>query len=226
MRSRSVTKTFSTICLLALCWISVSCETVGRGLGKVRNPAVSGDPCGHADWFEVGRVDGLSGATQEHSAYVGRCLSQGREFDQELYQAGWQKGLIEYCTPERGFDAGRSGVEYGGICPPHMEAQFLRRFKVGAQIAELERKNNAIETQIDARISQLSSITNSSAPTVTASRVPGSILSDALSRQAASEKQKQSQLQSQLQLRLQNEIQELRDSRARNDLTIRELEAL
>lgn len=217
MPSRSIRQTFVPLCLLSLCLIFLGCETVGRGLGKVRNPAVSGDPCGHADWFEVGRVDGISGTTQERSTYVGRCLSQGREFDADLYQAGWQKGLIEYCTPERGFDAGRSGVEYTGICPAHMEAKFLRRFKIGAQIAELERKNAVIEAQIDERIAQLAAAT-ASTPGSPPSR--GSILSDALSRQAGSERQNQTQQQ-----KLQKELQDLRDLRARNDLTIRELEA-
>lgn len=210
---QSFTSTFLTLFFgLSL----LGCETIGQSLGRVRNPAVSGDPCGHADWFEVGRVDGLSGVNQEHSAYVGRCLSRGGTIDVELYQAGWQKGLLEYCTPERGFDAGRSGAEYSGVCPAHMEAAFLQRFKVGAKIAALERKNAEIEAQIDARLLLLSQRPQQSqSPDATSSTSNGSILSDALRRQAASDQK----------LQIEKELQDLRDLRARNDLTIRELES-
>lgn len=211
--------------LLALCLglLLLGCETIGQSLGKVRNPTVSGDPCGHADWFEVGRVDGLSGVNQEHSVYVGRCLSRGRVIDVELYQAGWQKGLLEYCTPERGFDAGRSGADYSGVCPSHMEAAFLQRFKIGAKIAALERKNAEIEAQIDARLLLLSQPQRpqpqrpqpSQSMDATNSTSSGSILSDALRRQAASDQKRQ----------IEKELQDLRDLRARNDLSIRELES-
>ncbi len=202
------------------------CETIGQSLGKVRNPVVSGDPCGHADWFEVGRVDGLSGVGHEQSMYVGRCLSRGLTIDNELYQAGWQKGLLEYCTPERGFDAGRSGFEYSGVCPSHMESAFLKRFKVGRQIAALERKNAEIESLIDERLAKLSAPGLISGQTSGQASMPGSqssptssptssILTEALTRQAKSEQESQ----------IEKELQNLRDLRARNDLSIRELES-
>lgn len=188
----------------------------GDGLAsikRIRNPAVSGDPCGHADWFEVGRVDGLSGIEINHSAYLGRCEARGTKVDRELYDAGWQRGLLEYCTPERGFDAGRSGQEYQGICPSHVEDAFLKRFKTGAKIAALERKNTEIESQVDAKLRQMESLGR--AP----SEPPPSVLSDALKNSD------NGALQSWPKSAIQKELQALRDLRARNDLEIKELES-
>jgi hypothetical protein len=195
-----------------------ACESIKRvingdglsSIARIRNPAVSGDPCGHADWFEVGRIDGLSGIKIDQSTYIGRCEARGTTVDRELYSAGWQRGLLEYCTPERGFDAGRSGQDYQGVCPSHVEAAFLKRFKVGAEIAAIDRKNTEIESQVDAKLRLLESLgkqTQEAQPTV---------LSDALRTDGPKERQKE----------LQKELQRLRDLRARNDLEIKDLESI
>ncbi len=198
-----------------------ACESLKRAfeedglasIKRIRNPAVSGDPCGHADWFEVGRIDGLSGVEIDHSAYLGRCEANGTKVDRELYGAGWQRGLLEYCTPERGFDAGRSGQDYKGICPSHVEEAFLKRFKTGAKIAELERKNSEIERQVDAKLRQLESLGR-----VPAETAP-SVLSDALKNSD------NGALQSWPKSAIQKELQGLRDLRARNELEIKDLES-
>lgn len=195
-----------------------ACESLKRAIGgeglasikRIRNPSVSGDPCGHADWFEVGRIDGLSGITMDHSTYIGRCEARGTAVDRELYSAGWQRGLLEYCTPERGFDAGRSGQDYQGICPQHVEEAFLRRFKVGAEIAKLEKKNSEIERQVDAKLRQLESLGR------TAPEPTPSVLADALKSEANPGSVRSA---------VQKELQNLRDLRARNDLEIKDLES-
>jgi hypothetical protein len=208
--------------LFALVSLS-ACESLKRVIGgeglasikRIRNPAVSGDPCGHADWFEVGRVDGLSGITMDHSTYIGRCESKGSVVDRPIYSAGWQRGLLEYCTPERGFDAGRSGQDYQGICPPHVEEAFLKRFKIGAEIAKLERKNAEIERQVDAKLRELESNRSQTPAPAT------SVLTDALKSDAL----KSDELIGSTKSSVYKELQSLRDLRARNDLEIRDLES-
>lgn len=174
---------------------------------KILRPDISGDPCANADWFEVGRLDGLNGVAPENSVYVGRCESRGQKRDESLYSAGWNRGLIDYCTPERGFDAGRAEEEYSGICPSHLEAAFLRRYRVGKDVSRIERENAAIDSQLNQKLAESE----------------GTILGDAISRlpgigelQPNDDKKKQ----------LAAEIQGLRDQRARNDVQIRELESL
>ncbi|MBK7891439.1 MAG: DUF2799 domain-containing protein [Bdellovibrionales bacterium] len=123
--------------------LSTGCGSIGR----VNRPTVTGDPCAQADWFEVGRLDGLQGIQEETSAYVGRCR---RFLNEELYLAGWNRGLVDFCTPERAFDTGRSGLDYtNGICPPHAEPTFLRAFAKGRELLKIERENADLESQID-----------------------------------------------------------------------------
>lgn len=156
--------------ILTLAMFLTGCQTfrtaVGDNLSKVRTPTVVSDPCAEADWFEVGRVDALKGGQAENSVYLGRCTHLGYTPNFELYEAGWQKGLTEYCTPEHGFDAGRMGFSYNGICPVHLEPSFLKRFKVGAEIAKLEKENSKIDQEIEENLSLLDDLN----PTVTSDK--------------------------------------------------------
>ena len=179
----------------------VGCGTTSSGrpdLGVINTPTVSGDPCKFADWFEVGRVDGLNGVSIETSTYVGRCKALDTPVDQELYSAGWERGLVDYCTPDRAYDAGRTGESYGGVCPKNLEAKFLKRFKLGAEISALEKKNAQLASAVESKLVELDSI-----------------LKDALQRMPSSESKKQA---------LESEIKKLRNDVAQNENQIRELE--
>lgn len=150
MKSRPVLTLMAKLVMAApIASLAISiCANVGCGsIGHVNRPAVSSDPCIQADWFEVGRLDGLQGISEENSVYIGRCR---RSFNEELYLAGWNRGLVEFCTPERAFDVGRSGLDYkDGTCPPQAEPVFLRAFATGKEILTIERENSELESQID-----------------------------------------------------------------------------
>lgn len=199
----------------------VACESLREGrpnLAGINSPTVSGDPCKSADWFEVGRIDGLNGVSLEYSTYAGRCKAKGHAVDLELYNAGWQRGLIDYCTPERAYDAGRASESYDGICPKNLEAKFLKRYKVGIEIAALEKKNAAIEGIVDRKISELAAMETMPAAD---SGTRSTILDDALSRTPA---EKANPDLAQKKSALRSEIQHLRDDLARNANAIQELE--
>ena len=42
-----------------------------------------------------------------------------------------QQGLRSYCTPQIGFREGRQGDSYAGVCPAHLEADFLAGYSDG-----------------------------------------------------------------------------------------------
>ncbi len=212
---------FRILASTALATIQVACQSMpnGRpGFEGINSPTVSGDPCKNADWFEVGRIDGLNGIPSANSTYVGRCKANGVSPNLELYTAGFERGLIDYCTPERAYDAGRAGESYNGVCPKNLEAKFLKRFKVGTEIAVLEKKNAALEGQVDIKLSELAAIDG-----VTSAGEPrdrSTILDDALSRTPADASPELSEKKT----TLQSEIRKLRDDLARNENMIQELE--
>lgn len=207
-----------SISLIGFVSMLSGCQSMREGKADLRvinGPSVSGDSCLNADWFEVGRVDGLSGIPLNTSGYVGRCLSRGVPVNNELYYAGWQRGLIDYCTPERGFDAGRNGESYADVCPKNVEPAFLKRFKIGTGIAQIERKNALLELEVDRKLSELEALNGPSAE---------SILGDALSRLPGSTTPSGTSVRNVRQSTIRSEIGKLRDDLARNQNAIRELE--
>jgi len=116
-------------------------------------PRVKADPCANVDWFEVGRLDALVGAPAENSLALQRCLSTAPEKvtpnAMEFYVAGWNRGLISYCTPEHASVPGRRQRDYQQICPSHLERAFLERYEAGRQLAVLEREAEANERKIE-----------------------------------------------------------------------------
>lgn len=195
-----------------------SLDKVRPSLKGITSPSVSGDSCKNADWFEVGRIDGLNGIPANASTYVGRCEAKHMPIDRELYNAGWERGLVDYCTPDRAYDAGRAGEVYNGVCPKNLEAGFVKRYKVGIEIAQLEKKNAELEGQVDLKLSELAAIDGR--PPSTEPRDRTTILDDALSRKPAEAPPEVAEKKS----ALQSEIRRLRDDLARNENTIRELE--
>ena len=107
---------------------------------------LSKDACLTGDWYEIGVQDGAAG-------YSPNCLAQHREAcaeyrvrpDREAYQAGWDDGIGAYCTPERGFQEGRRGASYSGVCPPALEWTFLQGYRNGQQLYQQERRLRELE---------------------------------------------------------------------------------
>ena len=211
---------FLGLVLLLISTLVAGCQSLpgaSQAIGAISSPKVSGDPCRNADWFEVGRIDGLTGIPMGNSTYMGRCRAQGIEVDDELYAAGWNRGLVEYCNPVRAFDAGRTGQSYNQVCPPHLEPEFLKRFNLGAQISKLERRNQVLESEVDRKLEELASLEKPGNR--------GGILSDALVRLPEVMGANTTTQGQQREALLKSEIDQLRDLHAKNEVAIRELES-
>lgn len=94
--------------------------------------------CRSADWFEVGERDGLygegAGKLKERTA---RCAEFGVAVNDADYADGRARGLRTYCKPDRGFDAGRNGRAYHGVCPLEVEPAFLAEYGIGRRLFDL-----------------------------------------------------------------------------------------
>ena len=106
-------------------------------------------PCQEPDWYEIGRRRGAQGQPLGDVAGEGQtCPDSDRELQSALYRNGHDRGLIEYCTPELGFELGRTGAEFKEICPQPLAQAFLKSYLAGARSYQLEKANQAIDQEI------------------------------------------------------------------------------
>lgn len=79
------------------CWFPVM-----AALGLAGCQTLSVDQCQQANWFEVGRTDGLNGRSPRHGLLSKECSVQGvrvSAMTQTTYRNGHQDGLKVFCTP-------------------------------------------------------------------------------------------------------------------------------
>ncbi|MBU2874547.1 DUF2799 domain-containing protein [Marinobacter salexigens] len=113
--------------------------------------------CKTADWQEIGRKDGSKGYTRArlHKHYEA-CAEYKVEPQADRYYAGRDAGLKQYCTPRKGFDEGREGNRYRGVCPPDLERGFLAEFSKGEMIHEIDTNIETVERDISRKEQLLS----------------------------------------------------------------------
>ncbi len=88
--------------------------------------------CRTVDWHEYGRNDGRLGIPSgERADVIAACEKAGLPADLAAYEAGRAEGLAAYCTVENGYEAGRQGRRYRGVCPPEREIGFLQGYEQG-----------------------------------------------------------------------------------------------
>jgi hypothetical protein len=74
--------------------------------------------CRQGNWSDIGFEDGRQGhAENRFSGHVKACAKYGITPDRPAYFSARDEGLHQYCTPENGFEVGRAGGAYEGVCP-------------------------------------------------------------------------------------------------------------
>lgn len=117
---------------------------------------MSEDECAGADWADIGQRDGLYGeGPDKFNERAERCAGFGLEADYEAYQAGRSKGLRTYCTPEAGYDAGRNGRPYRGVCPADLEGEFLSEYNIGRRLFDLSAALDEARSDYDDAVEDL-----------------------------------------------------------------------
>ncbi|WP_208979393.1 DUF2799 domain-containing protein [Pseudovibrio axinellae] len=89
------------------------------------------------DWQGVGMVDGKAGYTSDKlNEHTKACSKYDIAPDVNAYMAGRMMGLQSYCTPISGFEQGREGKTYRGVCPITSEESFKVGYSLGSQLQE------------------------------------------------------------------------------------------
>ncbi|GJM11827.1 MAG: DNA repair ATPase [Pseudohongiella sp.] len=113
--------------------------------------AMSAEECVYSDWTAVGYEDGADGRSSDRFGdYRRACADHNITPDFEAWQAGRERGLIEYCQPLRGFQVGQSGGYYNGVCNASLEPGFMDAFRLGSELYGLRSNLNTIVSRIEA----------------------------------------------------------------------------
>ena len=110
---------------------------------------MSEQACVSSDWRGIGFEDGVRGrSVGQIGNYRQACSKYGIAPDLDAYRTGHDEGVEVYCRPSNGFDAGRRGASYEGVCPSGVEADFLSAYNTGRRLYELESAVRNIDSRI------------------------------------------------------------------------------
>jgi hypothetical protein len=110
---------------------------------------MSEQACLTSDWRTVGFEDGSLGRSEAMIAnYRKQCAEHGVQPNLDAYRAGHAAGVEVYCHAGNGFEVGRSGAVYQGVCPQNLEPEFLASYNQGHRLYELESAVRNIDAQI------------------------------------------------------------------------------
>ena len=119
-------KTFLLLPLLLLIAATLSsCATLKK------------DDCLEGDWATIGYKDGSAGrrSVVQLEGHKRACAKYKVAPDKPVYDAGYKKGLTQFCTQPSGYAYGVKGKEYFGVCPAAMQKGFVSGYVAGLDVA-------------------------------------------------------------------------------------------
>jgi len=119
---------------------------------------MSKEECKQADWYLKGVDDATKGFPLDRVVEHGKaCARINIVPDMKDYREGHAKGARLYCVPEKGYSEGRTGAAYNGICPVELEPKFLRAYRDGQELYNIQRNIDRMINQINSSHSQIDS---------------------------------------------------------------------
>ena len=120
--------------------------------------------CRTADWQMIGYEDGAVG---RELGYIGNhrkaCAEHGVKPNMARYRAGHAEGIAAFCTERNGFQQGRAGRAYNGVCPAASEERFLVAWETGRELHQLDAELRRLRQDLAARRDELASMEQRSA---------------------------------------------------------------
>ena len=118
---------------------------------------LSEEECKTADWRRLGQQDGAAGHSDSRLAeHAEACAKTGIRPNAQQWRAGWDQGILSYCTPRVGWREGLAGHSYQGVCRGRNEDAFLYAFNQGTEIHRLQSRIDSNNQEIRRLERQLS----------------------------------------------------------------------
>ncbi|NVK33975.1 MAG: DUF2799 domain-containing protein [Rhodobacteraceae bacterium] len=109
--------------------------------------SLSESECQVGDWYSIGKSDGYSGyvSYERLGKHNKACREHGIAIDQQQYQLGYQAGLADYCTFQRGLSEGKGGKTYAGVCQGDSDIIFREGYALGQKYYQVSSKINTLK---------------------------------------------------------------------------------
>lgn len=121
MRQVPAVKPLGLFLLLLFGVVLTACQTLSK------------EECVAADWQVIGEQDGAAGHAPQarFGEHVRSCEKAGIVPDQTLWNQGYQRGLVRFCTPLSGLSYGERGRTYHNVCPVELDGAFRSGYELG-----------------------------------------------------------------------------------------------
>lgn len=109
-------------------------------------------------WERIGWVDGRDGydPDQRLAMHSEACKEVRVIPDRQTYIRGWSSGVVEYCTPDRGYAEGLNGSSGNSrVCPPETRGLFDDNVELGLRVHDLRGQIRSLASEIDGYESRL-----------------------------------------------------------------------
>ena len=118
--------------------------------------SMSADECLTVDWTAIGYEDGSRGYTADRlGSHRKACAKHGVTPDFTAYQQGHAQGVEAFCQPGRAFKFGEHGGGYQGVCPAHLEPEFLDAYHAGHKLYSLRSSISTANSMIYSKEAEL-----------------------------------------------------------------------
>lgn len=121
---------------------------------------LSKEECTAADWRVIGEQDGAAGHHPQNRfvAHAKACERANVVANQTLWNEGYQRGLLRFCTPLSGLSHGQKGGEYFNNCAAISEVKFRSGYDLGLRQHFKQSEINSTKNRIRSAESSIRSI--------------------------------------------------------------------
>ncbi len=137
----------------ALCAVSLA------ALATAGCASISKEECLAGDWRSIGYQDGLQGATPALlDQHAEACARHDVVPDAAVWRAGYEEGLVSYCTRVGGFQAGVQGRTYHDVCTGEAADTFLAAYSDGRALFEIRDALDKARSSYNGTVRQIRSL--------------------------------------------------------------------
>lgn len=121
--------------------------------------SMSRNECMTADWYTIGYESGIRGQRESQvSEHRKACAEHGVTPNLARYLEGREAGMQKFCEPGNGYRLGRAGTGYAGVCPSRVEGDFLRSYRAGRELYDMQLNINRLGRRIKTKQAELKNV--------------------------------------------------------------------